>query len=62
METMCMKGHILFSGTNKKNILNLLSAEFAQSGKLRFVLLIDPDQLASSGSGSALFAIKYVNL
>ena len=28
-----MKCQILFSGKNKKNIINLSSAEFAQSGK-----------------------------
>ena len=28
METVCMKSQILFSGKNKKNITNLLSAEF----------------------------------
>ena len=30
METICMKCQILFSGKNKKNIINLLCAEFAQ--------------------------------
>ena len=30
METICMKCQILFSGNNKKNIINLPSAEFAQ--------------------------------
>ena len=30
METICMKYQILFSGKNKKNITNLLSAESAQ--------------------------------
>ena len=30
METICMNGQILFSGKNKKNIINLLSAELAQ--------------------------------
>ena len=30
METICMKCQILFSGKNKKNIINLLSAENAQ--------------------------------
>ena len=29
-ETICMKCQILFSGKNKNNIINLLSAEFAQ--------------------------------
>ena len=29
-ETICMKSQILFSGKNKKNITNLLSAELAQ--------------------------------
>ena len=29
-ETICMKCKILFSGKNKKNIINLLSAENAQ--------------------------------
>ena len=28
-ETVCMKCQILFSGKNKKNIINLSSAEFA---------------------------------
>ena len=32
METICMKCQILFSRKNKKNIVNLLSAELAQSG------------------------------
>ena len=30
METICMKCQILFSGKNKKNIINLSSAELAQ--------------------------------
>ena len=30
METICMKCQIPFSGKNKKNIINLLSAELAQ--------------------------------
>ena len=30
METICMKCQSLFSGKSKKNIINLLSAEFAQ--------------------------------
>ena len=30
-ETICMKCQILFSGKNKKNIINLLSAEFTHS-------------------------------
>ena len=30
-ETICMKSQSLFSGKNKKNIINLSSAEFAQS-------------------------------
>ena len=30
METIRMKCQILFSGKNKKNIINLSSAEFAQ--------------------------------
>ena len=30
VETICMKCQILFSGKNKKNIINLSSAEFAQ--------------------------------
>ena len=29
-ETICIKCHILFSGKNKKNIINLSSAENAQ--------------------------------
>ena len=29
-ETICIKYQILFSGKNEKNIINLLSAEFAQ--------------------------------
>ena len=29
-ESICMKFQSLFSGKNKKNIINLLSAEFAQ--------------------------------
>ena len=64
----------LFSGEKKKNITSLLSAEFVQR-VLTLVLLkpeylafansVDPDQLASekaNWSGSALFAIQYVNL
>ena len=36
METICMKCHILFSGKNKNNITNLLSAEYAQRvGKVK---------------------------
>ena len=30
LETICLKCHILFSGKNKKNIINLSSAENAQ--------------------------------
>ena len=30
METICMKCQILFSGKNKKNIINLSSVELAQ--------------------------------
>ena len=30
METICMKCQIMFSGKNKKNIINLSSAELAQ--------------------------------
>ena len=30
LETICMKCQILFSGKNKKNIINLSSAELAQ--------------------------------
>ena len=30
MEIICIKCQILFSGKNKKNIINLLSAELAQ--------------------------------
>ena len=30
METICMKYQILFSGKNKKNIINLSSAKLAQ--------------------------------
>ena len=30
LETICMKCQILFSGKNKKNIVNLSSAEIAQ--------------------------------
>ena len=30
---ICMKCQILFSGKNKNNIANLMSAELAQSGK-----------------------------
>ena len=30
METICMKCQMLFSGKNKKNIINLSSAELAQ--------------------------------
>ena len=33
METICMKYLILFSEENKKNIINLSSAELAFSGK-----------------------------
>ena len=33
MEIISMKSQILFSGQNKKNIINLSSAELAQSGK-----------------------------
>ena len=29
LESICLKGQILFSGKNKKNIINLSSAEFA---------------------------------
>ena len=31
METICIKCQILFSGKNKKNIINLSSAEFVLS-------------------------------
>ena len=31
VETLCMKCWILFSGKNKKNIINLLSVELAKS-------------------------------
>ena len=31
LETICMKCQILFSGKNKKNVMNLLFAEFACS-------------------------------
>ena len=30
-DTICMKCQILFSGKNQKNIVNMLSAELAQS-------------------------------
>ena len=30
LETICIKCQILFSGKNKKNVINLLSAELAQ--------------------------------
>ena len=30
VETICLKRQILFSGKNKKNLVNLLSAELAQ--------------------------------
>ena len=33
METICMTFQILFSGKNKKNIINFLSAEFVQRVK-----------------------------
>ena len=33
MDTVFMKCQLLFSGNNKQNILNLASAEFAQTGK-----------------------------
>ena len=33
METICMKCQILISGEHKKNIIKLLSAELAKSGK-----------------------------
>ena len=31
LETVCMKCQILFSGKNKKNIINLVPAELAQT-------------------------------
>ena len=37
-----MKSQILFSGNNKKNIINLLSAEFAQRRLKVNVLIINP--------------------
>ena len=32
MQTICMKSQILFSGENKKNIINLSLAELTQRG------------------------------
>ena len=37
METICMKCQIVFPGKNKKNITNLSSAEFSDSGKVKFI-------------------------
>ena len=59
MWVMCSR---LFSGKNKKNILTLVLLSLDVPA---FANSVDPDQLASSEanwSGSALFAIKYVNL
>ena len=33
---ICMKCHILFSGRNEKSVINMLSAEIAQSAKHQF--------------------------
>ena len=36
LEIICIKYQILFSGKNKKNMINILSTEFAQIEKIRF--------------------------
>ena len=51
-ETVCMKCQSLFSGKNKKNIINLSTAEFAQ----RMVIAVKPSVSAISTACLVMFS------
>ena len=58
LQMICMKCQILFSGENKKNLNNLLSAELAKRVvKIYFKQVVDSNTVSIKSKSDSIFSV-----